>query len=348
MSPLLPVRKAEHLALAARDDVDAPGGSTLLEEVLLVHEALPERAGGDVDLGTTLLGRALRTPFVAVGMTGGTQEAREVNRAVAAGAQAVGAAFGLGSMRALFLDPSLLPTYEVRDVAPDVLLFGNVGAWQLQELSVDGCRRLCDQVGADALCVHLNAAQELAQPEGDRDFSGALRRIEQLCAQLGRPVIAKETGCGVSPRTARRLKDAGVALLDVAGAGGTSWPKIEALRASDAGVGEALAGWGIPTAASVLSCAPVGLPLLASGGIRSGLDAARVIALGAQAVGLARPLLLAARAGGAAEVTRLLRGLEEALRAIVLLCGAGSLAELQRCPRVLGPTLLRWREALPA
>lgn len=346
--PSIERRKSEHLALAARDEVEAPGGSTLLEEVSLVHEALPERAAADVDLTTTLLGRRLRTPFVAVGMTGGTLQAREVNRAVAAGAQAVGAAFGLGSMRPLFLDPALLPTYAVRDVAPDVLLFGNVGAWQLEELGSDGCRRLCDRIGADALCVHLNAAQELAQPEGDRDFSGALRRIEQLCAALGRPVIAKETGCGVSPSTARRLKDAGVALLDVAGAGGTSWPKIEALRASDATVGEALAGWGIPTAASVLCCAPLGLPLIASGGIRTGLDAARALALGAAAVGLARPLLLAAQAGGAQEVTRCLHRLETSLRAIVVLTGAGSLGELRGKPRVLGPSLLRWQEALRA
>lgn len=338
-------RKAEHLELAARDEVDAPGTDPLLSEVTLIHEALPELSLDEIDLSITLLGKRLRTPILITGMTGGTPAALEVNRALAAAAEALGAGLGVGSMRAALEDPSLLATYRVRDVAPRALLLANLGAWQLVASGPDAARRLCDGIEADALAVHLNAAQELAQPEGDRDFRGALRAIERCARELGRPVVVKETGCGVSPRTARRLADAGAAAVDVAGAGGTSWPMVEALRAPS-GTGSALAGWGIPTAASTAACASLPVPVLASGGLRSGVDAARVLALGAAAAGLARPLLLAAREGGdegaAAELVRI----DAELRAAVLLTGARDLAALRRVPRHLGPRLSSWLQLL--
>jgi isopentenyl-diphosphate delta-isomerase len=339
-------RKEEHLDLAARAEVEAPGTDALFGEVQLVHEALPERALDELDLSVELLGKRLSTPLFVTAMTGGAEAALAVNRAVAAAAQAVGAAIGVGSMRAVLEDPALARTFQVRDVAPTALLVANLGAWQLAEVGLDGARRLCEAIGADALAVHLNAAQELAQPEGDRDFRGALRAIETVCKGLSLPVLAKETGCGLSRATARRLVDAGVAALDVAGAGGTSWPAVEALRAGRPEVGAALADWGIPTAASVAACADLGVPVIASGGLRSGVDAAKAIALGATAAGFARPLLLAARDGGAEAAVAALRALDETLRAATLLAGARTVDELRRVPRVIGPRLEAWRRAL--
>jgi isopentenyl-diphosphate delta-isomerase len=339
-------RKEEHLDLAAREEVEAPGTDPLFGEVHLVHEALPERALAEVDLSVELLGKRLRTPLFVTGMTGGTEGALAVNRAVAAAAEAVGAGLGVGSMRAVLEDPSLARTFRVREVAPTALLVANLGAWQLAEVGTDGARRLCGAIGADALAIHLNAAQELAQPEGDRDFRGALSAIGRLCRELGLPVVVKETGCGISRATARRLVEAGVAALDVAGAGGTSWPAVEALRAGRREVGEALSAWGIPTAASVAACADLGVPVIASGGLRSGVDAAKALALGATAAGFARPLLLAAREGGAEAATAALASLDETLRGAALLAGAGSLAELRRVPRVIGPRLREWWEVL--
>ena len=339
-------RKAEHLALAARPEVEAPGTRALFDEVTLVHEALPELALDEVDLSVTLLGKRLRTPLLVSGMTGGTGEAGEVNRAVAVAAEAVGGAVGVGSMRAAHDDPARLASYSVREVAPTALLLANVGAWQLAAVGPDGARRLCEAFGADALAVHLNAAQELAQPEGDRDFRGALASIEALCRALPVPVIVKETGCGISPWTARRLVDAGVAAIDVSGAGGTSWPKVEALRAGEPHLGEALASWGIPTAAATPALAGRSVPVFASGGIRSGVDAAKALALGASAAGVARPLLLAARDGGAEAAAAALVRLDRELRAAALLAGARTAEALRSVPRVLGPTLLAWLEAL--
>ncbi len=339
-------RKEEHLDLAARAEVEAPGTDALFGEVRLVHEALPERALDEVDLSVELLGKRLRTPLFVAGMTGGAEATLAVNLAVAAAAEAVGAAIGVGSMRAVLEDPALARTFQVRGVAPTALLVANLGAWQLVEIGTAGARRLCEAIGADALAVHLNAAQELSQPEGDRDFRGALAAIEKLCGELSLPVLVKETGCGLSRATARRLVEAGVAALDVAGAGGTSWPAVEALRASVPAVGEALADWGIPTAASVAACADLGVPVIASGGLRSGVDAGKALALGATAAGVARPLLLAAREGGAEAATRVMRSLDETLRAVALLAGAGTVAELQRVPRVIGPRLERYLAVL--
>lgn len=339
-------RKEEQLALAARAEVEAPGTDALFDEVCLVHEALPELALDQLDLSVEILGKRLRTPLFVTAMTGGTEEARAINRAVATAAEAIGAAIGVGSMRALLGDPALAPTFHVRDVAPTTLLLANLGAWQLAEIGVDGAARLCEAIDADALAVHLNVAQELAQPEGDRDFRGALASIERLCRKLPLPVLAKETGCGLSRSTARRLVDAGVAALDVAGAGGTSWPAVESLRTQGQGVGGPLSSWGIPTAASVAACAGLGVPVIATGGVRSGVDAAKAIALGATAAGLARPLLLAARDGGALAATARLRSLDETLRAAALLSGARTVAELRRAPRVIGPRLERFLAAL--
>jgi len=202
-------------------------------------------------------------------------------------------------------------------------------------------------IGADALCVHLNPAQEIVQPEGDRDFSGGVDTFKRLVAELPVPVVGKETGCGISAQTALKLKGAGVTTVDTSGAGGTSWVGVETLRAEgdQARLGHLLWDWGVPTAASVHACSRAGLNVIGTGGIQSGLDVARAIALGATACGIARPMLMAYVRGGKAEAERFVDQLESELRAVMLLVGAENIAALQRAPRIVFSPLREWLEA---
>lgn len=297
--PPLGSRKADHIHINLEQDVSS-GLTTGLERFHFVHQALPEVDLETVDLSLSLFNKKLKAPVLISSMTGGTPEAAAINRALAQAAQEAGIALGLGSQRAALEQPELAPTFQVRDVAPDVLLFGNIGAIQLNyAYSVDHCKRAVEMIEADALILHLNPLQEAVQPEGDTRFSGLLKKIEAVCRALPVPVIAKEVGWGISEGTARMLASAGVAAIDVAGAGGTSWSQVEMHRIQEEGlrqVAAAFRDWGIPTADSirqVLRAAPE-LPVFASGGLRDGIDVAKCIALGATLGGMAAPFLKAA------------------------------------------------------
>lgn len=349
MSGSIGARKADHLALCATGDVGFRGTTTLLDGVKLVHDALPELNAEAVDLSCELFGKRLRAPLVIASMTGGTEEAGRINRELSQIAEEEGYGFALGSQRAMHASSAALSTYRVRETAKTALVLGNLGVVQARQMSTEEVRRLVDLVEVDALCIHLNPAMELVQPGGDRDFTGCLDTIGRLVRDLGVPVIVKETGCGLSRRVGERLRGASVRHVDVSGAGGTSWVGVEAKRAQSAGdaraqaLGEAFWDWGIPTAASVAMLAPLGFDtLVATGGVVSGLDVARAIALGATAAGIARPVLQALTAGGRAQVTAFLGEICAELRTAMVLTGSPNLAALRRAPRVLSSELCAW------
>jgi isopentenyl-diphosphate delta-isomerase len=330
-------RKTEHLRISLEEDVRFRNVTTGLERYYFVHQALPEINRDDIDLFTTLLGKGLRAPLIVSSMTGGTEEAEVINKNLALAAQIHGLGMGVGSQRAALEDPSLSHTYQVRDVAPDILLLANLGAVQLNYgYSVEHCQQAVEMIEADGLILHLNPLQEALQPEGNTDFSGLLARIEEVCRGLSVPVMVKEVGWGISEEVARRLADSGVAAIDVAGAGGTSWSEVEMHRAdseTSRRIAAAFADWGIPTAESIQMVrrgAP-GITLIASGGIRTGVEAAKAIALGADAVALATPFLKPATVSPEAVGEKVREMLEE-LRTAMLCVGARNLQELKIVP----------------
>jgi isopentenyl-diphosphate delta-isomerase len=343
--PGIEVRKRSHLELCASADVEHAGKTALFEEVELVHDSLSGLDLDSVDLSVDFLGKRLRAPLLITGMTGGTAEATAVNRDLARLAERYGIAFGLGSQRAMVVRPELAPTYSVRDVAPTTVVLANLGLNQAGAMESAAIRALVEAVGADGLCLHLNAAQELVQPEGDRRFSGGLKTLERLVRELAVPLIVKETGCGISAAVGRRLEAVGIRYVDVSGAGGTSWVRVEQLRgdARSRVLGEIFRDWGIPTAASLLQLRSSQLVRIASGGIRNGLDAAKAIALGAELVGFALPIFRAWRRGGIDAAAAFLEELLETLRVAMVLTGSPDLEALRRAPVVIGPRLDRWR-----
>ena len=334
---MLEERKSEHLQINLQKDVSFPELTTGLEDYGFVHKALPELALSDVDLTTTFLGKRLRIPLLISSMTGGTSEAQRINYNLAEGAQAAGMAMGLGSVRAAIENPGLAPTFRVRHLAPDILLFANLGASQLNAgYGLDQCRRAVELIEADALIFHLNPLQEALQVDGDTDWRGLLAKIEVVCRGLRVPVIAKEVGWGISAQVARQLVDAGVAAIDVAGSGGTSWSQVEMYRAPTEErrrLCAAFSDWGIPTAKALVEvrAALPEIPLVASGGLRSGMDLAKVLALGADLGGLAGPFLKAAN-GSAQAVAGLAAEIADVLRIVLFCLGIPDLEALKGTP----------------
>ncbi len=325
-------RKSRHLDICLEEDV----ASTLdagFARVRLRHEALPEIALGDVATEIDFLGLPLAYPIVISSMTGGTERARSINDHLAIAAERLGVAMALGSQRASLEDPRLLATYDVHRVAPGAIVFGNLGAVQFNYgVTVDDARRLVESVGARALYLHLNPLQEALQPSGDTDFRSLLPKIAQLTRALDVPVIAKSVGSGISVRTASRLLDVGVAAIDIAGAGGTSWARVEGRRSGDRvreAIAETFAGWGYPTAEATraMRTAFPGATIVASGGVRSGVDAAKALALGATAVGIGLPLLEPATRSAEAVVDAL-TAIATGLRIAIFASGCARPSEL--------------------
>jgi isopentenyl-diphosphate delta-isomerase len=326
-------RKARHLDVCLHDDV-ASRLDADWDAVRLRHEALPEFALADVDVATTFLGLPLRAPLLISSMTGGTTRAAEINRRLAVAADAAGIAFALGSGRAMLEDDGLRATFDVRPVAPNVVLFANLGAVQLNYgVTVADAQRLVATLGANGLYLHLNPLQEAIQPGGDTNFRNLELKIAALCAALDVPVIAKSVGSGIAPSTAQRLLACGVAAIDVAGAGGTSWARVEGKRAGDPTrerIAEAFGDWGYatPRATARLRDAFPETPLVASGGIRDGVHVAKTIALGADLAGLALPFLRAAQESEAA-VAALIDELVTTLRIALFASGSRTLIDVR-------------------
>lgn len=293
-------RKADHLRVCLEDDVQFNQVTTGLDRYRFTHCCLPELDRQEISLTTAFLGKTLAAPLLISSMTGGTDLAQLINYRLAAAAQHYGIAMGVGSQRVAIENPQVAATFAVRSVAPDILLFANLGAVQLNyDYGLDQCLRVIDLLEADALVLHLNPLQESVQTRGDTNFRGLLAKIATLCQKLPVPVIAKEVGNGISASMAQKLIESGVSAIDVAGAGGTSWAKVESERATDLRqrrLGQTFADWGIPTAECITTVRAVApqIPLIASGGLRNGLEVAKTIALGADLAGLALPFLQAA------------------------------------------------------
>ena len=334
-----PSRKAEHLQINLERDVRAKGVRSGFEAYRFQHCALPEIDLNDVDTSCELYGRKLAAPILISSMTGGTPQAQAINRTLASVAQAHRLAIGLGSARALLEHPHLLPTFDVRAVAPDALIFANLGAVQLNRgYGAAECAKIVQMLAADALILHLNPLQEALQPYGDTSFRGLLAKIASVCAALRVPIIVKEVGWGLSQSVVRALFDAGVNAVDVAGAGGTSWSEVERYRMDEpwrARVAAAFAGWGIPTAECIVAAraAAPARTIFASGGVRDGIDVAKAVALGADLVGAAAPFLTAAAESAAAADERA-REIIQTLRLAMFSVGTRTLAELRSGERL--------------
>jgi isopentenyl-diphosphate delta-isomerase len=338
-NPSIEGRKADHIRINLDKNVQFPNLTTGLENYRFMHQALPELNLEDIDARVTLFGKTLSAPILISSMTGGTEIAYRLNLHLAQAAQAHNIAMGVGSQRAAIEDPKLAYTLQVRDVAPDILLFANLGAVQLNYgYGIEHCQRAVDMIEADALVLHFNVLQEAVQPEGDTRFAGLLNKVESICKSLPVPVIAKEVGWGFSEKNARDLANAGITAIDVAGSGGTSWSEVEYHRAPTsfhARVAASFADWGIPTADAiqyVVQGAP-GVKIIASGGLRDGIDIVKCIALGATLGGMAGPFLKAADQSVEA-VDQLIRELSAQIRIAMLCSGVPDIAALKQTPLI--------------
>lgn len=327
-------RKLEHIRiLSTQQDVEGPSS---FHEVHLLHNALPEIDRDEIVLETEFFGKTLRLPLLIASMTGGHPATEKINARLAKAAQEARIGIGVGSQRAALEDRALVRSYRVvREAAPDAFVYGNIGVPQLRKYGPEGVQRVIDMIEADAVAIHLNFLQEAVQPEGDVQARGCLEMLEKVCREVNRPVIVKETGAGLSREVAVALKRAGAAALDVGGLGGTNFAPVEALRARARGdalqedLGRVFRTWGISTPVSIVECRSTGLPILATGGIRTGLDAAKALALGAMAAQAGLPFMKAALKGEV-EVGRLIRFMEAELRTALFLTGSRTPGDLRK------------------
>ena len=328
-------RKADHLRICLEEDVQFRNLTNGLDKYRFTHCCLPELDLESVDLSTSFLGKKLNAPLLISSMTGGTEQAKQINYLLAEVAQNHRLAMGVGSQRIAIEKPETAYSFAIRDIAPDALLFANIGAIQLNyTYGAKQCLKAVEILEADALILHLNPLQEAIQPRGDINFKGLLDKINDLCNKLSVPVIAKEVGNGISPSMARKLIAAGVTAIDVAGAGGTSWAKVEGERAENIiqrRLGQTFADWGIPTAECITGIRNVyaDLPLIASGGLRNGLEVAKTIGLGADLAGLAFPFLQAASQSPEA-LEELVQLLLAEIRIVLFCTGNANIRELQQ------------------
>ena len=330
-------RKLEHLLICENYDIEFRDKTTGFEDVELIHKALPEINKNTIDLSTEKFGKKLDSPFFITAITGGHPYSKSINKKLAIAVEDKNIALGVGSQRAAIEHPELSDTYTVvRDNAPNCLLIGNIGAPQL-DLAQDAVEML----DADILAIHLNPLQEAIQPEGDLDARNYIDSIRDIVDLIDIPVMAKETGCGISAECAKQLVDAGVSYIDVEGAGGTSWAAVETYRSDDKFYGETFWDWGIPTAVSTVEVASsVDVPVISSGGIRTGLEAAKAIALGADAVGMALPFLK--NSISIEQITSYISKLEESLRIAMFLVGAKNIDELKNSNLIIKGETRQW------
>lgn len=343
-------RKMDHILITLSEDVES--SRTLFEDVTLVHQALPEKNFAEIDTSTDFLGKRISLPLMITGMTGGHSFAAQINKVIAKIAEEKRIAMGVGSQRAALEDPSLAWTFRIaREQAPSIPLIANIGAQQLGEDPLSTAEKAVEMIDADALAIHLNPGQELFQIEGDRNFFGLISKIKLLARELSVPIIVKETGCGISKEVAAKLFNAGVRYIDVSGAGGTNWIKVEIIRARrkkknmELLAASEFENWGIPTAASIIEVRSISsdFKIIASGGIRSGLDIAKAISIGADLAGFALPALRAATTSEDS-LRSLINTIETELKIAMMLTASGSIRELKSAPLVVSGALKNWVE----
>jgi isopentenyl-diphosphate delta-isomerase len=320
-------RKMDHIRICLEKDVEFRK-SNGFENYEFEHHALPEVDFENIDCSCEFLGKKFRYPLIITGITGGTDLSGKINKNLAMACESLGIGMGLGSQRAMLENPDLAYTYQIRHLAPSVLILGNIGATQLRDYEIDRIILLIEDVRADGLAIHLNPAQEISQEEGDSKWKGILKEIQKLTRSVKFPVIAKEIGCGISGDIAKQLVGSGINAIDVSGAGGTSWIRVESYR-SKKRMGNFLE-WGIPTASALKDVlAKVKVPVIASGGIRTGLDVAKAICMGASLAGFALPVLKPATQSWE-KVKNEIENIIFELKVCMFLVGANNLKELRK------------------
>lgn len=340
-------RKTDHLKICSEMNVQFMEKTTLLEDIHLIHEALPEIAVADVDTRTEFMGKALNAPLMISAMTGGMKEAGKFNNDLAGVAQDLGIAMTLGSQRPMLENNELISSYEIRQSAPDALILGNLGIQQAAAVELEEIEKLVTGINADGISVHLNAAMELSQKEGDSDFKDGYKTLTNLARQLPGKVMVKETGCGISRHVGAKLREAGIQVLDVAGAGGTSWTLVERLRSGGKPEQRSwMDEWGIPTAASLYGVSILGFELVGSGGVRNGLDVAKCLVLGADIAGMAFPVLKAHEQGGREGVAEFIKSIIDEFKNVMLLVGVRNISELKKHKPVFTGKLEEWMKNL--